>query len=241
MAAAFEPLGGRVLYAVKANANLAVLATLAGLGAGFDVVSGGELVQVLRAGGDPEADRLRQRRQDRGGAGLAVGHGVTVHVESADELDLQAVAAGQGGRRFAVRGNPDVEVDTHVNIQTGHDEAKFGVPVAVAHELLARAARGGLRGCGRSGSTSTSAPSCPTPTGWPPAPGSAWRCWRPAGRPAWSWTGWTSAAACRSTTPAGRPSAPSCSRPPWRRWWPAGTSGWGSSRAGPWWPGPAPW
>ena len=53
VAAAFEPIGGRVLYAVKANANLAVLATLAGLGAGFDVVSGGELVRVLRAGGDP--------------------------------------------------------------------------------------------------------------------------------------------------------------------------------------------
>src|SRR5215213_606275 len=120
-AAAFEPIGGRVLYAVKANANLAVLATLAGLGAGFDVVSGGELVRVLRAGGDPARCVF-----------ASVG-------KTGDELDaLQAVAARlERPASFAVRVNPDVEVDTHVNIQTGHDEAKFGVPVAVAHALLA--------------------------------------------------------------------------------------------------------
>lgn len=149
VAAAFGPLGARVLYAVKANANLAVLGTLAGLGSGFDVVSGGELVRVLRAGGDPEACVFASVGKTREELALAVGHGVTVHVESADELDaLQAVAARlERPARFAVRVNPDVEVDTHVNIQTGHDEAKFGVPVAVAHELLARAARGELPLC----------------------------------------------------------------------------------------------
>jgi diaminopimelate decarboxylase len=148
VAAAFEPLGGRVLYAVKANANLAVLATLAGLGAGFDVVSGGELVRVLRAGGDPGATVFASVGKTADELALAVGNGVTVHVESADELDaLQAVAAGlERPARFAVRVNPDVEVDTHANIQTGHDEAKFGVPVPVAHELLGRAARGELPG-----------------------------------------------------------------------------------------------
>jgi diaminopimelate decarboxylase len=148
MAAAFEPLGGRVLYAVKANANLAVLATLAGLGAGFDVVSGGELIRVLRAGGDPGATVFAGVGKTADELALAVGNGVTVHVESADELDaLQAVAAGlERPARFAVRVNPDVEVDTHANIQTGHDEAKFGVPVPVAHELLGRAARGELPG-----------------------------------------------------------------------------------------------
>src|SRR4029453_13208221 len=143
VAAAFEPLGARVLYAVKANANLAVLATLAGLGAGFDVVSGGELVRVLRAGGDPEACVFAGVGKTTEELALAVGHGVTVHVESADEL--HPVAAGGGGlgrpARFAIRVNPDVEADTHVNIQTGHDEAKFGVPVAVAPELRGRAAR----------------------------------------------------------------------------------------------------
>jgi diaminopimelate decarboxylase len=148
VAAAFEPLGGRVLYAVKANANLALLAALAGLGAGFDVVSGGELVRVLRAGGDPRTVVFAGVGKTEQELALAVGHGVTVHVESADELDaLQAVAARlEQPASFAVRVNPDVEVDTHANIQTGHDEAKFGVPVAVAHELLGRAARGELPG-----------------------------------------------------------------------------------------------
>jgi diaminopimelate decarboxylase len=148
VAAAFEPLGARVLYAVKANSNLAVLATLARLGSGFDVVSGGELVRVLRAGGDPEACVFASVGKTTEELALAVGHGVTVHVESADELDALAEVAARLERpaRFAVRVNPDVEVDTHVNIQTGHDEAKFGVPVAVAHELLARAARGELGG-----------------------------------------------------------------------------------------------
>ena len=148
VAAAFEPFGGRVLYAVKANANLAVLATLAGLGAGFDVVSGGELLRVLRAGGDPGATVFAGVGKTEEELGLAVGHGVTVHVESADELDALQLVAARLDRpaRFAVRVNPDVEVDTHAHIQTGHDDAKFGVPVPVAHELLARAARGGLPG-----------------------------------------------------------------------------------------------
>ena len=148
-AAAFEAIGGRVLYAVKANANLAVLATLADLGAGFDVVSGGELVRVLRAGGDPSATVFASVGKTADELALAVGHGVTVHVESADELEaLEAVAARlERPASFAVRVNPDVEVDTHVNIQTGHDEAKFGVPVAVATELLGRAARGELPWC----------------------------------------------------------------------------------------------
>jgi diaminopimelate decarboxylase len=148
-AAAFEPIGGRVLYAVKANANLAVLATLAGLGAGFDVVSGGELVRVLRAGGDPAATVFAGVGKTADELALAVGEGVTVHVESADELDALAAAAARLERpaSFAVRVNPDVEVDTHVNIQTGHDEAKFGVPVALATELLGRAARGELPWC----------------------------------------------------------------------------------------------
>ena len=149
VAAAFEPLGARVLYAVKANSNLALLATLAGLGSGFDVVSGGELVRVLRAGGDPGATVFAGVGKTTEELALAVGQGVTVHVESADELDaLREVAARlERPARFAVRVNPDVEVDTHVNIQTGHDEAKFGVPVAVAHELLGRAARGELPLC----------------------------------------------------------------------------------------------
>jgi diaminopimelate decarboxylase len=144
LAAAFQPLGGEVLYAVKANSNLAVLSRLARTGAGFDVVSGGELLRVLRAGGDPARTVFAGVGKTAEELALAVGHGVMVHVESADELEaLQVVAAGLGRRaRFAVRVNPDVEVDTHAYIRTGHDEAKFGVAIEVADELLARAAKG---------------------------------------------------------------------------------------------------
>ncbi len=144
VADAFAALGAQVLFAVKANSNLAVLARLARAGAGFDVVSGGELVRVLRAGGDPGRTVFAGVGKTDAELALAVGRGVLVHVESADELEaLQATAARLGRRsRFAVRVNPDVEVDTHAYIQTGHDDAKFGVPMELAGELLQRTAKG---------------------------------------------------------------------------------------------------
>jgi diaminopimelate decarboxylase len=146
VARAFEPLGGQALYAVKANSSLALLARLARLGAGFDVVSGGELVRVLRAGGDPGRTVFAGVGKTREELDLAVCHDVVLNVESADELEaLQAVAAAAGRRaRFAIRVNPDVAVDTHAYIQTGHDQAKFGVPIEVAQELLRRTAKGEL-------------------------------------------------------------------------------------------------
>ncbi len=146
VASAFAPLGGQVLYAVKANSNLALLARLARLGAGFDVVSGGELVRVLRAGGDPARTVFAGVGKTREELALAVRNDVLLNVESADELEaLQEVAGALGRRaRFAIRVNPDVEVDTHASIQTGHDQAKFGVPIEVAQELLRRAAKGEL-------------------------------------------------------------------------------------------------
>ncbi len=144
VASAFQLLGGEALYAVKANSNLAVLSRLASSGAGFDVVSGGELLRVLRAGGDPARTVFAGVGKTAEELALAVEHGVLVHVESADELEaLQAVAARLGRRgRFAVRVNPDVDVDTHASIRTGHDEAKFGVAIEVADDLLARTAKG---------------------------------------------------------------------------------------------------
>jgi diaminopimelate decarboxylase len=146
VADAFAPVGGggQVLYSVKANANLALLGRLARLGAGFDVVSGGELLRALAAGADPARVVFAGVGKTRAELDLAVGHGVVLHVESADELEALQTAASAAGRRarFAIRVNPDVEVDTHVLIQTGHDEAKFGVPVKLANELLARTARG---------------------------------------------------------------------------------------------------
>jgi diaminopimelate decarboxylase len=148
VADAFAPLDGRTLYAVKANSNLALLARLARLGAGFDVVSGGELVRLLRAGGDPARTVFAGVGKTDEELELAVRRDVLVNVESADELRaLQRVATRLGRQaRFAIRVNPDVEVDTHVYIQTGHDQSKFGVPVELAHELLRRAARGELPG-----------------------------------------------------------------------------------------------
>ncbi|HZD37298.1 MAG TPA: diaminopimelate decarboxylase [Actinomycetes bacterium] len=144
VARAFRPIGGQAMYAVKANSNLAVLSRLARSGAGFDVVSGGELLRVLRAGGDPARTVFAGVGKTGDELALAVEHDVLVHVESADELEaLQAVAARLGRRgRFAVRVNPDVEVDTHAYIRTGHDAAKFGVAIEVADSLLRRAAGG---------------------------------------------------------------------------------------------------
>jgi diaminopimelate decarboxylase len=144
IADAFSNIGGRVHYAVKANANLALLRLLVRLGSGFDVVSGGELTRVLKAGGDPASVVFAGVGKTEAELALAVRHRVTVHVESADELAVLAGTARQLGitGRFAVRINPDVEVDTHPGIATGHSEAKFGVPVEVARELLERAAKG---------------------------------------------------------------------------------------------------
>jgi diaminopimelate decarboxylase len=149
LGAALAPIGGRGLFSVKANANLALLRRLAGLGASFDVVSGGELLRVLRAGADPALVVFAGVGKTAAELALATEHGVLLHVESVDELDLlQQVAAGAGRRaRFAVRVNPDVEVDTDAHIRTGHGEAKFGVPVQVAVELLGRAAKGEYPAC----------------------------------------------------------------------------------------------
>jgi len=138
---AFRP--GRILYSVKANGNLALLRRLVAIEAGFDVVSGGEL---LRAGGRP--DRIVFAGVGKTAAELApaVRCGVVLHVESADELAaLQAVAAGLRGRaRFGLRVNPDVEAGLHPYLRTGHHQTKFGLPVRTAVELYRRVAAGGF-------------------------------------------------------------------------------------------------
>lgn len=131
-----------VCYAVKANSNLAVLNVLARLGAGFDIVSGGELERVMRAGGEP-------------GKVVFSGVGKTVNeirtgllagikcfnVESAEELERIAGIAGELGVRAPVslRVNPDVDPKTHPYISTGLKENKFGIPVDEAMELYKRA------------------------------------------------------------------------------------------------------
>jgi diaminopimelate decarboxylase len=131
-------------YAVKANGNLAVLALLARLGAGFDIVSGGELHRVRKAGGDPGKVVFSGvgKRDDE--IALALEAGVRVlDVESAEELGRVSAVARRLRKRapVALRVNPDVDARTHPYISTGLREAKFGVPVAEALRLYALAAR----------------------------------------------------------------------------------------------------
>jgi diaminopimelate decarboxylase len=141
--AAFEQRPHRICYAVKANSNLAVLNLLARLGAGFDVVSGGELARVLRAGGD--AGRVVfsgvGKRADELRAALAAGIGC-FNVESAAELErLNRVAMDMGLRApLALRVNPDVDARTHPYISTGLRQNKFGIPAAEAPALYRHAA-----------------------------------------------------------------------------------------------------
>jgi diaminopimelate decarboxylase len=133
-----------VCFAVKANSNLAVLNVLARLGAGFDIVSRGELERVLAAGGEPEKivfSGVGKTREDMRRA-LEVG----VHcfnVESTDELErLQVVAAELGVRApISLRVNPDVDAGTHPYISTGLKENKFGIAIADAEDVYIRAAQ----------------------------------------------------------------------------------------------------
>ncbi|UXH40174.1 diaminopimelate decarboxylase [Pseudomonas promysalinigenes] len=133
-----------VCFAVKANSNLGVLNVLARLGAGFDIVSGGELERVLAAGG--RADRVvfsgvGKTREDMRRA-LEVG----VHcfnVESTDELERLQVVAAQMGKiaPISLRVNPDVDAGTHPYISTGLKENKFGIAIADAEAIYVRAAQ----------------------------------------------------------------------------------------------------
>ena len=140
--AALEGIDHRICYAVKANSNLSILARLARLGAGFDIVSAGELERVLRAGGDPE--RVVFSGVGKGDAeidfGIKCGIG-TFNVESAAELERIEARSRIVGRQapVSVRVNPDVDPNTHPYISTGLKESKFGVPAPIARELYRRA------------------------------------------------------------------------------------------------------
>jgi diaminopimelate decarboxylase len=140
---AFGARAHRIHYAVKANANLAVLDTLARLGSGFDIVSGGELARVLAARGKPGAIVFSGvgKTVVEMEAALAADIGV-FNIESPAELVRLDGVAGRVGRRarIAVRVNPDVDAHTHPYISTGLDENKFGVPMADAPDLYRVAA-----------------------------------------------------------------------------------------------------
>ncbi|MCC5854714.1 MAG: diaminopimelate decarboxylase [Idiomarina sp.] len=141
---ALLPEPHRVCFAVKANSNLAVLQILARLGAGFDVVSGGEIARVLKAGG--KADRIvfsgvaKSDAEIREGLQLGIGQ---FNVESIAELEqISRIAeALDKTARISLRVNPDVDAKTHPYIATGLEQNKFGIPMVdalPAYQLAAR-------------------------------------------------------------------------------------------------------
>ncbi|UUW71093.1 diaminopimelate decarboxylase [Pseudomonas oryzihabitans] len=132
-----------VCFAVKANSNLGVLNVLARLGAGFDIVSRGELERVLAAGGDPHRVVFSGVGKTRDDMRRALEVGVhCFNVESTDELErLQQVAAELNVvAPISLRVNPDVDAGTHPYISTGLKENKFGIDIADAEAVYARAA-----------------------------------------------------------------------------------------------------
>ena len=135
-----EPL---IAFAVKANSNVAVLATLARLGAGADTVSEGEVRRALAAGIEPPRIVFSGVGKTAQELAFAMRTGVgQINVESEPELDLLARVAAEAGRRaaIAIRVNPEVGAGGHDKITTGHAESKFGVSLAEAERLYAKAA-----------------------------------------------------------------------------------------------------
>ncbi|MEM8885498.1 MAG: diaminopimelate decarboxylase [Planctomycetota bacterium] len=135
---AFAEVDPLIRYAVKANGNLAVLRTLAEEGAGFDVVSAGEIYRVIQAGGDPSRIDFAGVGKTREEIRYALDAGIdTFNVESEGELDLIDRVAREMGTtaRIALRVNPDVDPQTHTYISTGKAETKFGLDFARARAI----------------------------------------------------------------------------------------------------------
>ena len=142
--AALTPLDHLICYAVKANSNRAILSLFAKEGAGFDIVSGGELFRVLAAGGDPAECTFAGVGKSR----EEIEHALTrriysFNVESEAELDyIDQIAASKDARApVALRVNPDVDVATHEYISTGKSENKFGIALDHAAAVYERASK----------------------------------------------------------------------------------------------------
>jgi diaminopimelate decarboxylase len=144
--------GALIAYAYKANPCLALVAHLARLGAGADVVSGGDLTRALRAGVPAERIVFNGNGKTRAEIDAALAAGIRVlNMDSADELARVAEAARQQGRTapVAIRVNPDIDPHTHAHIATGLRTSKFGVPIGQAPVLYVEAMRTpGLRPVG---------------------------------------------------------------------------------------------
>jgi diaminopimelate decarboxylase len=141
---AFADQKALVCYAMKANSNQSVLRTLAKLGAGADVVSGGELKRALAAGILPEKILFSGIGKTETELRAALAHDILcINVESEPELELLSRLANETGRtaRISVRVNPDVDSGSHAKISTGKSGNKFGIPLAQARAVYARAAK----------------------------------------------------------------------------------------------------
>ncbi len=141
---AFKGLDALVCYAMKANSNQAVLKLLASLGAGADVVSGGELARALHAGIPAQKITFSGVGKTAEEITQALDAGILCfNVESEPELEaISALAAACGKTaHVSLRVNPDVDARTHAKISTGLAENKFGVPLSRAREVYARAAK----------------------------------------------------------------------------------------------------
>ena len=142
--AALADVDHLICYAVKANSNRAILDLLAREGAGFDIVSGGELFRVLAAGGDPTKCTFAGVGKSREEIEYALEHHVhSFNVESEAELEyINQIAASKGvGAPIALRANPDVEAHTHKYVSTGRSENKFGIALDRLSAVYQRAAQ----------------------------------------------------------------------------------------------------
>ncbi|HKO72861.1 MAG TPA: diaminopimelate decarboxylase [Bradyrhizobium sp.] len=141
---AFAGTNTLICYALKANSNQSVLRTLAKLGAGADVVSGGELKRAIAAGVPPEKILFSGVGKTEAELRAALAADIRcINVESEPELELLSRVATELGRkaRISVRVNPDVDSGTHAKISTGKSENKFGVPLTRARAVYAHAAK----------------------------------------------------------------------------------------------------
>ena len=141
---ALAPLDHLICYAVKANSNRAILKLLADAGAGFDIVSGGELFRVLAAGGDPAKCTFAGVGKSRQEIEYALDQRVySFNVESEAELEcIDRIASAKNLRApIALRVNPDVAAQTHEYISTGSRENKFGIAVDELSAVYERAAK----------------------------------------------------------------------------------------------------
>ena len=143
-AGAFAGVSALICYAMKANSNQAVVRTLARVGAGADVVSGGELRRARAAGIPADKIMFSGIGKTASELALAVDEGILcVNVESESELELLSSIAASKGRtaHISVRVNPDIDAKTHHKIATGKAENKFGIPISRAREIYTHAAK----------------------------------------------------------------------------------------------------